>query len=461
MAMDSISRDIFKAYDIRGTYPDQLNGAVAKKLGRSFGIFIKDLLKKDNLTIVVGNDSRLSADELKGAFCEGVLGEGVHVIDIGLTTSPMHLYGIIHLHADAGVMITASHNPKEYNGFKFTLQNGESVGYDSGLKDLRVVFDNLVVPGHPVPNGNMTACRVVEVYVDFLARGKKIDSSLKIVADAGNGTAGAVLPKLCERLGIFCTPLFFEPDGNFPHRSPDPTKAGALTHAMRAVVEHNAGLGVVFDADADRAVFVDEKGDEINPNFITAMLAEHFLSSYPNERIWYDAVSSKIVPEIIVAKGGVPVPGMVGRVRAKQAMKDNDCIFGGEHSAHYYYRDYFYSDSALLTLLHVLEILSFKKEKLSEIVSQYAKYAHSGELNFHVSDKAGLLGLLHERYHDGKMSNVDGITVEYEDWWFNVRASNTEPLIRLNLEAENKEILEKEKQNLTELISSFSASDRA
>ena len=446
---------IFKPYDIRGIYPGEINEKISRKLGRSFAAFIKSYSKKSVPEIVVGMDSRSSSEALLRSLAEGLLAEGARVRSIGLVSSPMHLFGVVHLGADAGIMITASHNPKEYNGFKFTLGNGESIGEDSGLRDIQATFDALKDDLDIHALGGVEKIDLVDRYVDFLLKDRVIDSSLKVVADSGNGAVGAILPTLRRKSSFSAIPLFSEPDGSFPNRSPDPTSPGAMRFTQAAVREQNADLGVVFDADGDRAVFVDERGEEVDPNLITALLAEYFLEKSPGEKIWYDAVSSKIVPESIAGAGGVPVVGRVGRVRAKAAMKECNCLFGGEHSAHYYFRDYFFSDSALLTLLYVMEILSSKKQKLSALLKKFERYVRSGEMNFKIKEKESLLEEIKKVYSHGKFNVIDGITVEFGDWWFNIRPSNTEPLIRLNIEAEDSARLDEEKKRLVALIERF------
>jgi phosphomannomutase len=444
----AIQPGIFKAYDVRGTYPDQIDEAAAYAIGRAFCLFTGEP------KVVVGRDVRLHSPALAAAFIKGANDQGVDVVDIGLCSTDMIYFasGVLDL---PGTVVTASHNPKEYNGMKFCRRKAAPISEDTGLREIR---DLAMAGDFPSAErrGGVEHRDMMPQYVEHVL--SFIDPSVlkpwRVVVDAGNGIAGMLIPPVFERLTCEVIPLFFELDGSFPHHQPSPIEPENIRIVQDAVLEHGADLGVAFDGDADRVFLVDDKGEPVSGSLTTAMVAERMLQKNPGSKVIYNLINSWVVPEVIEQYGGIPIRERVGHSFIKQTMAETGALFGGEHSGHYYFRDNYRADSGLIATLIVLELISVEDKPLSEILRPFRKYAASGEINSQVADKDAKIRELAERYSSGKQDFLDGITIEFDDWWFNVRPSNTEPLLRLNLEAKTPELMEARRDEVLAVIRS-------
>jgi phosphomannomutase len=444
---------IFKAYDIRGTYPDQLNEPLARQIGNSF----QHVLDADDRAlgneVVVSRDMRSHSVPLQAALIEGIRSAGLDVVDIGLATTPMNYFALAYLGAAGGVQTTASHNPARYNGFKFSKHGALPVSGDHGimLMEQKVAAGDLPVAAKP---GVIRTAEVFEAYghrvLSFLRRPAGA-RRLKVVVDAGNGM-GTIYKPFLERTGIDLVPLYFELDGSFPNHEANPLKIENLRDLAREVKAHGADLGVAFDGDADRAAFVDETGAPVGSDLATALIGGELLSREPGKHVVYDLRSSRAVAEYVRECGGIPVRERVGHSFMKATLRKVHGIFGGELAGHYYFRDMSYADSALLAMIEILNILWHTGKPMSEVVRPLLRYAKSPEINFVVEDKQGKIDALAAQYADGEVDYLDGITVQYPDWWFNVRPSNTEPFLRLVLEARTAEQLEQRERELIGLL---------
>jgi len=439
---------IFKAYDIRGIYPDQVNEEAAWKIGHAAAQFLRSLLhgyqrgQEAAQSVIVGRDMRQSSPALVRALMEGMTGSGANVIDIGMIDTPQIYFAINHLGTCGGVQVTASHNPAQYNGFKISGQQARPIGGDTGLQEIKHIataLRHLNAAGQ----GKVTTADLTEPYrrhvLSFLASRQR---RLKVVLDASNGMAGPWAPAIFGGLDLELTLLNERCDGTFKH-DPNPLVEANLAELKQTVRAKGADLGVCFDGDADRLVVVDERGEPVGCDLITALLAGHFLPQNPGATVVYDLRSSWAVKEEIVKAGGQPRRERVGHAFMKKALKDTKGVFGGELSGHFYYRDNFFADSGMITLVHLLNVLSAAERPLSELIQPLRRYAGSGEKNFRVEDKEGMMQQFARKYADAQIDWLDGVTGQYEDWWFNCRASNTEPLLRLNVEAKTPELLQK------------------
>jgi phosphomannomutase len=424
---------IFKAYDVRGVYPDDLNEEIAERIGAAFAAFVKAP------RVVVARDMRTSSPALSSAFMRGVTGQGTDVIDIGEVSTDTLYFASGRLDAP-GAMFTASHNPPRYNGMKMCRSGAAPIGQDTGLAEIQAGAEARLEPA-PVP-GTVSTKDVVEDFATHVL--SFADASaikpLTVVVDAANGMAGKMVPPVFDRLPLTLVPLYFELDGNFPNHPADPIQIANLADLRAAVLEHGADLGLAFDGDADRVFMVDDKAEPVSGSLTSALIAARILDRNPGSPIVYNLICSRIVAETIRAHGGTPVRSRVGHSFIKQVMAETGAAFGGEHSGHYYFRDNFRADSGLIAALVVMETLSNEGKSLSEVLAPYRKYWDSGERNTEVADQAAKIDELAQVYADGTKDRLDGLTVEYHDWWFNVRPSNTEPLLRLNVEADTAEI---------------------
>jgi len=427
---------VFKAYDVRGTVPDQLDAEMCRAIGRAFARFA------GAREVLVARDMRPSGVELAGAFSEGVRAEGAGIADLGLASTDFLYFASGHLDAP-GAMFTASHNPARYNGLKLCLAGARPVGSDSGLDDIRAEADKLL--GEPLPpvTGGHREVDLLETWADHVVSFVDVGSlrPLKVVADTANGMGGLVLPIVFKRLPFRIEILFPELDGNFPNHPADPIQPENLVALKQAVLEQGADIGLAFDGDADRVFLVDERAEPVSGSLTTALVAASMLTKHPGEIILYNLICSHVEPETITELGGRPVRTRVGHSIIKKVMAETGAVFGGEHSGHYYYRDNFRADSGIITALVVLELLSASGQPLSEMLRPYQRYADSGEINTEVASPADTVAALaeHERAAGASVDLLDGLTVEHEDWWYNVRPSNTEPLLRLNVEARTQE----------------------
>lgn len=432
-----IDRSIFKAYDIRGTYPAQLNEDVAYRIVRAYAQLAKPKV------VVVGRDMRLSGPSLKDASIKALIDQGCDVIDVGLVSTPMYYYSVNAYNGDAGIMITASHNPPEYNGFKLT---GPKAVPSITIVDNNTLYELAESGDFEEPAQKGALREVVEPlggYVDAVLKtsGIKDFGNLKIAIDAANGMAGMVLPKLFEGKNCTVYPLYWEIDGSFPNHEANPLKEETLSDLKAKVKETGANLGVAYDGDADRVGFVDENGETVSGDMITALIARQILKSHPGATILYDLRSSWAVKEEIEKAGGKPIMSKVGHGLIKRQMREEGAIFAGELSSHYYFADFFVTDNGDLAMLSMIRLLTEEGKPLSELVKPIKRYYHSPEINSEVEDPQKKMAEIKSKYSDGRIIELDGLTVEYDDWWFNLRPSQTEPLIRLNVEAKTPDLL--------------------
>jgi len=436
---------IFKAYDIRGTYPDQLDETTGFRVGYHY----RDLLDAEDLAlgpvVVVSRDMRPHSVSLSRALKNGLRARGVAVIDIGVADTPQNYFATGFLGASGGIQVTASHNPAQYNGFKMSRRDAIPVSYETGIADLeRMVLDSDVATDL-APQAGEEERDVFGDYTEHVLAGlENREPRLKLAADAANGMATIYLPIL-ERLNVELVPLYFELDGSFPNHEANPLKRENLVDVERAVEENNCDLGVAFDGDADRAIFIDERGRGISADRITGLLAPRFLRSEPGATIVYDLRSSWSTKEAIEEAGGVALRERVGHSFMKATMREHGSPFGGELAGHFYFRRNYTADSSIMTVIEVLNHLRETGRKLSELIEPLNRYHATGEVNFRVEDKDGMIRRLAEVFADGEIDYLDGITVQYSDWWFNVRPSNTEPYLRLVLEASTLDMMEEKR----------------
>lgn len=451
--MSNINPNIFKAYDIRGLYPEDINEEAAFSIAKAFVEFLRNKGEFSGQPIIVGRDARNSSDSLYEAVTEGLVSEKADVIDIGAVSTALFYWAIISQKAAGGIMITASHNPAEYNGFKICRVAARSVGLDSGLTEIRELAKKEKIADLSLV-GKVWHKDLLEEYISFVKNKITIEKikPLKIVVDYGNGMAGAEVEKLLKFLPCWVESLFVEPDGNFPNHEANPIKEENLVVLRERLLNTNADLGIAFDGDGDRIAFLDEKGELVRGDFITALIAQELLKENAGQRILYEVRSSKVMPEVILAAGGMPILGRPGHSLMKEHMRQEDILFGGELSGHYFYRDLGFIENTLFTMTEILRIISEEEKPLSEITAPLKKYFTSGEINFKVVDADQILLKIEQKFGDAQIKKIDGLTVIYPDWWFNLRKSNTEPLVRLNLEADTAQLLGEKKKEVSSLI---------
>jgi phosphomannomutase len=443
---------VFKAYDVRGVYPMELDEEGAYAIGRAY------VEQFEPRRIAVGHDMRLSSPAMAQATIAGATDAGADVVDIGLVGTEMLYFAVGELGLEGGIAVTASHNPKEYTGMKIVRRGALPVGGDSGLLDVRdramAVTDTSPSPRPGQSSKHDVWPAYVERVLSFID--PQAVRPLRVVIDAANGMAGAMLPPVLKRLPVDARAYFFEPDGNFPNHEPNPLLPENRKFVIAKVVEEEADLGVAFDGDADRCFFVDDTGEFVAGDFVTALLAESILEKEPSAKIIYDVRASWAVPETIERAGGVPLMNRVGHAFIKHRMRQEGAAFGGEVSGHYYFRDFSQADSGVIPFLLMLELVSRAGRPLSEILRPYReRYFLTGELNTPVADVALKLHELKERFADaGRVSHLDGISIEADDWHMNVRPSNTEPLLRLNLEARSPQLMERKRDEVLSVIRS-------
>ncbi len=440
---------VFKAYDVRGIYPDELDEAGAEAIGRAY------VEQFEPRRMAVGRDMRLSSPAMQEALMRGAAAAGAEVLDLGLVGTEMVYFAVGSLGLEGGAMVTASHNPKEYTGMKLVRRGALPVGGESGLFDVR---DRALEDSEPRgAEGTIEQYDIWPAYVDRVLSFVDVSTikPLKVVIDAANGMAGAMLPPVLERLPIETVRCYFEPDGSFPNHEPNPLLPENREFIVRKTLDEGADLGVAFDGDADRCFFVDDTGEFVPGDFVTALFAEGVLEKEPGAKVIYDVRASRAVPDAIEGAGGVALMNRVGHAFIKARMRKEDAAFAGEVSGHYYFRDFSQADSGVVPFLLMLELISKRGRRLSEILAPLrSRYFITGELNTPVPDVALKLQELKERYADGRVSHLDGISVDFDDWHFNVRPSNTEPLLRLNLEATSEELMEQKRDEVLEVIRS-------
>ncbi|CAI9408142.1 phosphomannomutase/phosphoglucomutase [Nocardioides sp. T2.26MG-1] len=429
-------RAVFKAYDVRGTVPEQVDERLARATGSAFVQVV------GATTVVVGHDMRPSSPGMAGAFAEGASAAGADVVMIGLASTDQ-LYFASGFLGHPGAMFTASHNPAQYNGIKLCRSLAQPVGLDTGLAEIR----DLVADGGPVtsgPAGAISEHNVLEAYAAHLISLAPVSGRrLKVVVDAGNGMAGHTAPAVFARLGdaVDLVPMYFELDGTFPHHEANPIDPANLVDLERRVLAEGADLGLAFDGDADRCFLVDERGHAVSPSTLTALIAARELAKEPGATVIHNLITSRAVPEIVTELGGSPVRTRVGHSYIKATMAETGAIFGGEHSGHFYFRDFWRADSGMLAALHAMAALAETERSLTELLAQYERYVVSGEINSEVADPAAVMAGIETTYAgaDGvTVDHLDGLSVSHADWAFNVRPSNTEPLLRLNAEGRDE-----------------------
>nr|WP_246283864.1 phosphomannomutase/phosphoglucomutase [Nocardioides perillae] len=432
---------VFKAYDVRGTVPDQLDEVLARRVGAAF------VAVTGAPTVVVGHDMRPSSPEMARAFAEGAAEAGADVVAVGLASTDQLYFASGHL-GHAGAMFTASHNPAQYNGIKMCRAHAVPVGAESGLHEIR----DLLARGDELPPaatpGEVTARDVLDEYAaHLLSLAPVTGRRLRVVVDAGNGMAGHTAPAVLGRLHdvVDLVPLYFELDGSFPHHEANPIEPENLRDLQAEVLARGADVGLAFDGDADRCFVVDEQGRAVSPSTLTALIAERELARAPGSAVIHNLITSRAVPELVAERGGRPVRTRVGHSFIKATMAETDAVFGGEHSGHFYFRDFWRADSGMLAALHLLAALGESEQPLSALLQRYERYASSGEVNSTVADQAAVVAELRRRWSerdDVVLDELDGLTVTHADWWFNVRPSNTEPLLRLNAEGRDTATME-------------------
>ena len=438
---------IFKAYDIRGVYPGELDEDAAARIGFGFVSFT------GAARVVMGRDMRASSPALAAAFAGGATGAGAEVVDVGEVSTDALYFASGKLDLP-GVMITASHNPARYNGLKPCGKQAAPIGSESGLAEIRAIAER-----YDDDPGAAPRTEELPILEDYAAHCRSLVDPgtlrpLRVAIDAGNGMAGKTVPIVFEPLPFDVVPLYFELDGTFPNHPASPIEPENIADLQEAVRREGCDLGIAFDGDADRMFVVDENAAPVSGSTTTAMVAERLLKKFPGETVIYNLICSWSVREVIEENGGRPLRSRVGHSFIKQVMAETGAIFGGEHSGHYYFRDNFRADSGMIAALIILEALSGSDRPLSELTRPFERYSASGEINSEVSDQAGTIEKLALAFGDGKQDRVDGLTIEYEDWWFNCRPSNTEPLLRLNVEARSRELMEKKRDEVLSVIRS-------
>jgi len=449
----TVDPGIFKAYDVRAVYPTQINGEVARRIGRAFIDYLGGAPKR----IAVGRDVRLSSPEIAGSFIEGARSEGAEITDIGVVGTDMMYFHVASQDLDGGAIITASHNPKEYNGIKMVRRGALALSGDAGIKEIKEAIMAGRFADKGTREGKVVSRTISDEYADhclkFIDVGKV--PRIKAVLDTGNGMGAIGATALFKRLPVELVKMYFDLDGTFPNHPPDPLEEANRREIMERVAAEKAQIGMAWDGDADRCFFVDDTGEFVPGDFVTALLGESFVRKFPGSKIVYDVRASRAVRDRVEAAGGTPLMNRVGHAFIKKRMRDEDAVFGGEVSGHFYFRDNWYADNGMIPALLVLELLGREGRKLSELLAPLrSRYFITGEINSKVADVAGALRRIEERYGDGEITKMDGVSVDYPDWHFNVRPSNTEPLLRLNLEAYSQADMVRRRDEVLALIRS-------
>jgi phosphomannomutase len=446
----SIDPTIFKAYDIRGTHPEQLDGDQAYKIGAGLAKFLKPK------AIAVGRDMRMSSDELFDGLSRGINANGVDVIDLGLISTDGLYFAVGKYGYDGGVMITASHNPKQYNGFKMCRQKAEPLSGHHGLNQILEMIQSDDYTTSAPQKGVISRQDISQDYAKHCLSFIDIEriKPFNVVIDAGNGMAGATLQPVLDKLPINVTELYFELDGSFPNHPASPIELENLKDLQAKIAETGADFGAAFDGDADRMFLVDKNGKQVGGDMTTAMVARSLLRKNPGESVLYNLICSRAVPMLIEREGGKPIRTRVGHALIKPLMKKHNAIFGGEHSGHFYFRDNWFADSGLIAFLVCIELISDDGRDLHELIGDIDPFVRSGEINSEVKSIPDRIEAVKQQFADGEQDKIDGLTVQYDNWWFNLRPSNTEPLLRLNVEADGPELLKEKTDSLLKIIRS-------
>lgn len=446
-----VNPEIFRAYDIRGLYPEEINEETAYLIGRAFVKF----LKKKNPKIVVGRDGRLSTPQLFKGLVNGIIDQGGNVIDIGFSITPMLYFTVAHFKFDGGINITASHNPPQYNGFKLVRGKALPISGESGIKAIR----SLVLKRNfkNVKKGKLIKKKFSKEYIRFNLKDHnlRIIKPLRIVIDTANAVPGIIVPEFFKKTKCKIYHLFAKLDGTFPNHLPSPHEEENLRKIKKQVLNKKADLGIAFDGDGDRVIFVDENGEMIPGDLISALIASLILEENPGEKILCDVRSSNIVRDVVRESEGIPVMGRIGHSFIKERMRRENIIFQGEFNGHYYLREHYFSEAPFFVIFKILEEISKNDKPISGLVAAYKRYFHSGEINFQTKNKKRVLKILENKFKGGKVLKIDGLRIDFPEWWFNARPSNTEPLLRLVVEAKNKKLMESKVGEIKSIIKNF------
>jgi len=440
---------IFKAYDIRGIYPDQLKEEDAYNIGASFAVFIKKISNKDNPKIIVGRDNRASSEGIYKELVRGINDMGVDVVNTRLSTTPLMYFSVYYYGLDGGIIITASHNPSQYNGFKFVREKAVAISEDTGLREIRdtALANNFVVSQK---RGSIEERDPKIAYVS-LYKNRDDLKDIKIVVDTANSVSGVIASQMFEGFNI--NHIFKELNSSFPNHEPDPLKKENIKFLQEEVIKNNAQMGISFDGDGDRVAFVDEKGEVVTSDIISALISSIILKDNEGAKIFYDVRSSNITRETIEKMGGMAMPVRIGHSFIKQRMIEEDAIFAAEYSGHYFKKqEDTYFEDPFFVVFKIMEEMKISGLSLSQLVEQFKIYFHSGEINFEVKDKEMILEAIKNKYSEGQISLIDGVRIDFDDYWLLVRASNTEPLLRLVVEAKTKELMEEKIREIQEII---------
>jgi len=452
--MNKINEKVFKAYDIRGYFPEEINSEFAFSLGRAFIEFLKQQYYKSgrksrNLKILIGRDGRKSSPILAKSLIKGILSSGADVVDIGLSATPLFYFSVVHFDCDGGIEVTASHNPSQFNGFKIVRKKAVPVSGKTGLERIKFLMDKDGGKKREGPEGKIIKKKAIKKYVKFVSSGFKFKDFLpfRIVIDTANAVPGILIPEIFKKTPFKIFTIFKKLDGSFPNHEPNPLIEKNLRFLKEKVKEKKADIGIAFDGDGDRIVFVDERGETIQGGLICALISHILLSKNKGEKIIYDIRLSNVVREVIRKNGGLPLLSHVGHSIIKEKMRKEDVLFAGEFSGHFYYKFHYFLETPFFVLFKILEKASKDKVSVSELIKPFRIYFHSGEMNFKVEDKEKVIAKLEKIYGGkGKVSHFEGLRVDFKDWWFNVRISNTEDLLKLVIEAKEKKVMEKRKK---------------
>ena len=439
---------IFREYDVRGLYPSEVSEQIAYNIGRALVVYL------GAKEIVVARDCRLGSPSMAKAVIEGICDQGASVIDVGLASTPLFYFCIGFLKPEGGIMVTASHCPKEFNGFKICKQGPVSLSLGLGFPEIQKMVDGGIFP-QPISKGTIKEIDMLNKYADHVLTFAKDIKPLKVVIDAGNGMGGLVCPEVLSKLPVISVPIWFDLDGSFPNRNPNPMILENLKTVCDRVKKEKADLGVIFDGDADRIIFIDERGEFIPGDFTTALIAEYLSSQKKHLTVLYDLRSSRILKEHLQSLGISSFRTMVGHSHVKSAMRKYDADFAGELSGHFYFKENYFSDSSMIAFAMILSILSRTGKSLSSLIKPFRKYYSTFEVNFSVMSIEGVLKEIKKVFKDGKQDELDGITVEYPDWWFNVRPSKNDPVLRMVLEAYSGELLKEKRAQVERVIQKF------
>ena len=449
--------NIFKAYDIRGIYPDEINKYDGKKIGEAFVKFLKKKNRK-KLDIIIGQDNRISSPSLSKYLKQGILEQGANIIDIGLTSTPMFYFASKLYNCDGGLMITASHNPPEYNGFKIIDKGASPIGENSGLKEIKKIVLSLESTKDGKKKKNIKKRNVLKKYLDFNFSISKLDfqklktAQLRIGIDTANAVSGILINHLKKRLPCKIYHLFPKLDGRFPNHLANPLEEKNIKDLKELVRKEKLDLGIAFDGDGDRIVFIDEKGETIPSDFITCLISQILLKSNPGSKILYNICSSNIIRDVVKENRGIAIAGKIGHTFIKEKMKKDNVIFAGEFSGHYFLGSPYFFEIPLFVLFKILNEISYSKKTMSQLIKGFKRYYNSGQVNFKVDDKKNKIQLMGKEFKNGKISHLDGLRVDFKDWWFNVRPSNTENLLRVIVEAKTKSLMQGKLKKIKKLI---------